>query len=221
MRQRATLEEAVKEKVLSLLEETLSKNLGIIVPQLETDITAKLAQGSFPIYIQRDLHFTEAKQKFKEHFLRRELERHFGNISLTAQALGINRRSLHRTIHEFRILVQRGKAQRGKNGEQQQQQQQEQKEVGETIRQTLDQYKDVFHPLKMEKLYENISTLSQDIASLLPPVQFSWKEAEAEFERQFLREAWLRNKQSFLSMARDIGLRPETLSRKMKKLGLR
>lgn len=214
MRQKATLEEAVKEKVMSLLEETLSKNLGIIVPQLETDITAKLAQGSFPIYIPRHLHFTDAKLKFKEDFLRRELERHFGNISHTAQALGINRRSLHRTIREFRIPVQRGK----NDG---QQQLQEQKEVGETIRQTLDQYKDVFHPLKMEKLYENISTLSQDIASVLPPVQFSWKEAEAEFERQFLSEALLRSGHSLTAAARDIGLRPETLSRKMKKLGLR
>ncbi|MBI2103262.1 hypothetical protein HYT55_05450 [Candidatus Woesearchaeota archaeon] len=212
MKQKQNLEDAIKEKVVSLLEETLGKHLGIVVPQLETDITDRLSQSRTAIYIPHHLPFKVAKRKFKEHLLRWELRAHFGNVSLVARTLGIDRRSIHRAIHDYGISLDRDK-----NSDETPS---IREEIGETIRKTLDQYKDIFHPIKMEKLYANVPALSQDIAQVLPPLHLRWKEAEAEFECQFLTDALRRNEHNFLRTARDIGLRPETLSRKIRRLRL-
>ena len=50
-------EEAIKEKVTSLLEESMEKHWGITVPQIEDDITAKLGSPSLNIYIPPNLSF--------------------------------------------------------------------------------------------------------------------------------------------------------------------
>lgn len=212
MKPKSNLEEAIREKVVSLLEEMLGKNLGVVVPQLESDITDKLSQSRTAVYIPLHLPFKLAKKKFKEHLLRRELQTHFGNVSLVARALGIDRRSIHRVIKDYGIFVDRGNVDTVLPNKE---------EISETIRRTLDQYKDVFHPVKMEKLYAEIPLLSEDLAEVLPPLHLRWKEAEVEFERQFLADALQRHGRNLLQTARDIGLRQETLSRKMKKLGLR
>ncbi len=213
MKRKNNLEETVKARVISLLEETLGKNLGVVVPKLEEDITDKLAQSQTAMYIPSGLSFNQAKKKFKEQFLKRELRAHFGNVSVVARALGVNRRSIHRAIQEYKLDVTRTKVLPNENVFKE--------EVDRSIRSTLDQYKDIFNPVKMEKLYGDVSSLSRDIAEVIPHQDISWREAEEDFEREFLGEALLRNNFNLSRTAKQLRLRAETVSRKMKKLGLR
>jgi len=213
MKRKTEFEEPVKARVISLLEETLGKNLGVVVPKLEEDITDKLAQSQTAIYIPSGLSFNQAKKKFKEQFLKRELRAHFGNVSVVARVLGIDRRSVHRAIRELKLGVTRVKILPEENVFKE--------EVDRSIRSTLDQYKEIFNPLKMEKLYGDVSSLSKDIAEVIPHRDISWREAEDEFERDFLGEALQRNGFNVSRTAKQLRLRAETVSRKIKRLGLR
>ena len=213
MKRKTEFEEPVKARVISLLEETLGKNLGVVVPKLEEDITDKLAQSQTAIYIPSGLSFNQAKKKFKEQFLKRELRAHFGNVSVVARVLGIDRRSVHRAIRELKLGVTRVKILPEENVFKE--------EVDRSIRSTLDQYKEIFNPLKMEKLYGDVSSLSKDIAEVIPHRDISWREAEDEFERDFLGQALQRNGFNVSRTAKQLRLRAETVSRKIKRLGLR
>ena len=213
MKRRTEFEEPVKSRVISLLGETLGKNLGVVVPKLEEDITDKLAQSQTAMYIPQGLSFNQAKKKFKEQFLKRELRAHFGNVSVVARVLGIDRRSVHRAIRELKLDVTRVKILPDENVFKE--------EVDRSIRSTLEQYKEIFNPLKMEKLYGDVSSLSKDIAEVIPHRDISWKEAEEDFEREFLEEALQRNSFNVSRTAKQLRLRVETVSRKIRKLGLR
>ncbi len=213
MKRKTEFEGSVKARLISLLEETLGKNLGIVVPKLEEDITDKLAQSQTAMYIPPGLSFNQAKKKFKEQFLKRELRAHFGNVSVVARVLGINRRSIHRAIRELKLDVTRAKILPDENVFKE--------EVDRSIRSTLDQYREIFNPVKMEKLYADVSSLSRDIAEVIPHQDISWKEAEEDFEREFLEEALQRNQFNVSRTAKELRLRAETVSRKIKKLGVR
>ncbi|MFH1683181.1 MAG: helix-turn-helix domain-containing protein, partial [Candidatus Woesearchaeota archaeon] len=90
-----------------------------------------------------------------------------------------------------------------------------------TIRSTLDQYREILQPKKMEQLYEEIPKLSRNIARFLPHEDLTWKEAESEFEKQFLEQALQDNNWNVGDTAKKIKIRAETLSRKIKKLALK
>lgn len=208
------LEEAVKEKVTPLLEESMEKNWGITIPKLETDITDKLANPHLNIYVPLQMPFLKAKKKFKKEFLKRELQLHLGNISQLAKLLEMDRRSIHRAIKNLDIDIEQLRGAR--------QNREEYKEtlVDQTIRSTLEQYKEIITPHKMEQMYQEVPRLSRNIARFLPSPETTWKEAEEEFERQFLYQALEQEKGNVAKAAGKIGLRAETLHRKIKKLGI-
>ena len=209
------LEEAIKEKVTSLLEESMEKHWGITVPQIEDDITAKLGSPSLNIYIPPNLSFGAAKKVFKKEFLKRELRMHKGNISHLAKQLGIDRRSVHRTIKEMGINMDELRDELKSDEEY------DTKFVDATLRSTLDQYKEIIRPQKMEKMYQDMHSLSRNIAKVLPFKEISWKQAEEEFEKQFLDKALEVNKHNITKTANKIKIRAETLHRKIKKLGIK
>jgi len=93
--------------------------------------------------------------------------------------------------------------------------------VDQTIRSTLEQYKEIIRPQQMEKMYEEVKSLSRNIAKFLPHHDLTWKEAEREFEKQFLLHALEDNNWKIAQTADKIGIRAETLHRKIKKLGLK
>jgi len=206
------LEATLKEKVTPLLEDSIERNLGITLPQLGSDITDRLVNSHLNIYIHARLPFEKAKKLFKKEFLKRELEFHVGNVSRLAKILGIDRRSIHRTIKELDIELPR----RASNPE-------KYKEIfiDQTIRTTLEQYKEILHPQKIEKIYQDVPKLSRNLAQLLPSLDLSWKEAGEEFERQFLQKALRENQWNIAKAAEKVQIRPETLHRKIRKLGLR
>ncbi|MBU0457177.1 MAG: helix-turn-helix domain-containing protein [Nanoarchaeota archaeon] len=214
MKNKKDLEEKIKDKVSSILEETMEKSWGITIPKVESDITDKLKGPRLNIYVSLDLTFQEAKKKFKAEFLKRELRLHKGNISQLAKFLGLDRRSIHRAIKNLEINLDEIHHQHESKEKYQQE------IVDKAIRSSLDQYKSLIQPQQMEKIYQEVPTLSRNIAKFLPHQEFTWKEAECEFEKQFLTHALNDNKWKITEAANKIDIRPETLHRKIKKLRL-
>jgi transcriptional regulator with GAF, ATPase, and Fis domain len=208
------LEETIKEKVSSLLESTMEKQWGITIPQIETDITDKLNHPQLNIYVSPELDFVGAKKMFKKEFLKKEIKLHKGNISHLAKSLGLDRRSIHRAIKDLDIDMNKLRHQQESKEEYQQEM------INKTIKSTLDQYKEIIRPQQMEKVYQEVPQLSRNIAKFIPLQELTWKEAEHEFEKQFLQHALGENK-SITKTAEKLKIRLETLSRKIKKLGIK
>ncbi len=208
------LEATIKEKVAPLLEETLEKSFGVVIPQMEQDITDRLSQPVMNIYVPLVASYKEAKKRFRQEFLRRELLLKRGNVSHLAKMLGVDRRSVHRAIKELKIDVE------GLRDEGEGEMKYKEQVVDQTIRGALEQYKSIFHPARMEDLYKDVPLLSKHIAQVLPLEQLSLKEAEREFERQFFLHHVEAEKGNLKVAAKELGLRVETLQRKMKKLGI-
>ncbi len=209
------LEATIKEKVTPMLEETMEKSWGITIPQLETDITDRLLNPPLQMYLSPTMTFKEAKKKFKSEFIKRELRLHQGNISQLAKTLDVDRRSIHRVIKDLDIDMERIR------DEMTTQESRQEEVVDHTIRSTLDQYKGFIQPHQLKKMYEEVPRLSRNIAKFLPHQDITWKEAEREFEKQFLEHALKEHKWSISKVAEKLDIRVETLHRKVKKLGLR
>jgi len=75
-------------------------------------------------------------------------------------------------------------------------------------------------PKKLEKAYKNIEAISKDILKELPTVQLNLKQALEEFEKEYLKKALKENLNNISKTAKAVGLRAETLFRKMRKLGI-
>jgi len=207
------LEATLREKVSPLLEESMEKNWGLTIPKIEIDITDKLKNPQVSLYVPQNLTFPKAKKWFKSEFIKRELRLNKGNISQLAKVLGVNRRSIHRAIKELSITKE-------KEGELTKEDLQ-QDIIDKTIRTTLDQYKAVIQPQQMEKMYQEVSTLSRNIAKFIPLEELTWKEAEQEFEKQFLVQSLRENENNISKTANKLKIRVETLYRKIKKLGIK
>ncbi|MBS3166211.1 hypothetical protein J4444_03755 [Candidatus Woesearchaeota archaeon] len=207
------LEATIKDKLAPLLEESMEKSWGVTIPKLGVDITDRLKNPHLNIYVPLHLPFTKARNEFKREFIKKELQHHLGNVSQLAKVLGVDRRSIHRKIKELDIDMD-------KIREHIEPQPAEELFVDQTIRKSLDQYKEIIQPEKMEKMYQEVPHLSRNIAKFLTPVQLTWKEAEKEFERQFLAQVLKDNESNIAKTARKIKIRPETLYRKIKKLGI-
>jgi transcriptional regulator of acetoin/glycerol metabolism len=215
MKKNKDLEETIREKVSPLLEDTMEKSLGITIPKLGNDITDQLMDSRLNIYVPLNLGFQTAKKAFKSKFLAKELQLHLGNISDVAKSLGLDRRSIHRVIKELDIDVNKVR------GELESKEEFQEHLIDKTIRSTLENYADIIQPHKMEKMYEQIPNLSRNIAKFIPHQDITWKEAEKEFEKQFLYHALDENNWNIAKSAEKIGIRSETLHRKIKKLELR
>jgi DNA-binding NtrC family response regulator len=208
------LEETIKEKVAPLLEETMQKNWGVTIPKVEHDITDQLKEPHLNIYVPMNLTFQQAKKVFKKEFMKNELRIHLGNISELAKSLDIDRRSIHRVINDLGININKLRHQ-----ELSQEKYQEQI-INKTIKDTLDHYKEIIQETKMEKMYQDIPALSRNIAKFIPHQDMTWKEAEIEFEKQFFAHSLKENNGKISTTAKKIGIRAETLHRKVRKLGL-
>jgi len=210
------LEETIKGKVALLLEETMEKSWGIYVPQVQSDITDKL-QISLPakFYLPAVSSFPEAKRLFKSEFLKNQLHLHGGNISQLAKFVGLDRRSVHRAIKKLELNVHGLRRENVPAGSYQE------KMIDQTIRFALDGYKEVIQPQKMEKMYQEVPALSRHLAKILPHHHLTWRQAEREFEKQFLSRALRERQWKVAETARQLKIQPETLHRKIAKLALK
>jgi DNA-binding NtrC family response regulator len=165
--------------------------------------------------IDTSLKFKQAKKKFKQQFLSRLLRMSYGNISDVAKKAGVDRRSIHRIVKDAGIDVAKIREEMIKPY------QIRQKAVEGVIEDVLEHYKAVIHPEKIAEVYKKVDTVSKEILEELPEKKTTLKEAEAEFEKEYFRKALAENKGNVTATAKKIGIRYETLLRKLKALGLK
>ena len=207
------LEHLVNIKIKPLLEVAIHKNLGITIPELELDISDRLKKSSLLEFeTDTNLNFKAAKKKFKREYVGRLLQLNFGNVAEVAKVAEVDRRSIHRIIAEAKIKVEafREILQKGKYVKQ--------LAVQDMIQESLEAYKGALNPKRYQALYREAPKLSQDIIKEIPEQPATLKEAEQEFEKKYLTRALEENKGNISRTAKKIGLRFETLHRKLKEL---
>jgi len=136
-----------------------------------------------------------------------------GNISEVARVSGLDRRSVHRLISRLKIDVEKLRQARMPEYVRE-------RAVKNIIEGVLETYKTSFNPEKFEDMYEHIGEVSKDVVKELPEKVLTFKDAEDEFERQYIKKALEENKNNISATAKKIGLRFETLHRKMKQLNI-
>lgn len=210
------LEKVMKEKINPMIQHSLHKFLGVTISELNKDLSDKIETNPLLSFdINTNLSFKAAKKMFKKQYLQSLIRNHYGNISDVAKAAKIDRRSVHRAIIELKIDVKKVRKELLRPDYY------KKEAIGGIFRSTLDTYKGVIHPEKLQKVYKEVNTLTKDIVKELPTDELSFKEAEREFERQYLKKALDENDWNISKTARKIKLRFETLHRKIKSLGIK
>ncbi len=207
------LEKALEERVRPAINQAVKKTLGVNLEQIGEDITDKLKNPLLGIEIDTNQLFKSAKKKFKKAFLTKLLRLNWGNISAVAKIAEIDRKSIHRIVDEKEVRKIRQELPKPYYVKRE--------ETAGAIESVLDQYKTLLQEKKLKKLYAEAEGLSEEIVEELMPFKLSLKEAEKEFEKEYLRLALAENDFQLKKTAQKIGLRPETLSRKLKELGIK
>jgi two-component system nitrogen regulation response regulator NtrX len=65
------------------------------------------ARGGVPADIAANLTLKEARDAFEKHYILSRLRDFAGNVSRTADALGVERSNLYRKLHAYGIRVER------------------------------------------------------------------------------------------------------------------
>ena len=209
------LEKALKDKIEPMLDESMHDMLGVTISEFGRDISDKIEKNPLIAYdVDTSLSFKVAKKLFKKQFLSRMLQNNYGNVSLVAKITGLNRRSIHRAIKELGINVRRTRKEMVKADYYRKE------AVDSILKETLDNYRQVIRPSRLEKMYRNVDKISGEIVKELPAIEMTWDEAEVAFEIIYIKKALKENKDNVSKTARKIGLRYETLHRKIKRLGI-
>lgn len=206
------LEKIVDVKVKPILDKAMQKSLGLTISEIEADISGKLKDPMSEYHVDLTLKFKDAKRKFKKEYLAKLLRVCMGSVDRAARMAGVDRRTIHRLINETKIDVTalRESADYVK-----------QLSVKELIEHSLEQYKSSLNQQKYEVLYKKAPELSKEIVAQLPKDVEPLKVAEEKFERSYLKKSLEIHKNNISKTARSIGLRFETLHRKMKKLEIK
>jgi DNA-binding NtrC family response regulator len=211
----ADLEKTIEERVKPLVADAMQKFLGVTVSEIEHDISGKLKRSPLLDYdVNVAISFKQSKLDFKKYYLTRLLQNHFGNVSEVARIAGLDRRSIHRLITSLKIDIRRFRKEllRGEYVKQE--------AVKDIIQETLDNYKTSLNPQKLELLYRFAPALSKDIVAELPEAPLTLNQAEEEFEKKYFTKALHLFNNNISKTARAIGIRYETLHRKLKSLGV-
>jgi DNA-binding phage protein len=210
------LESVVEQKVKSLVDGAMRKFLGVTISELEKDITAKLRKWSpfLDFDIDTKVKFKQAKKLFKQYYFKRLLRGAVGNVSDVAKVSCVARESIHRILRDMNVKIDniRSEINSKDYGKEE--------SVKSVIEKSLEHYKPVLHPQKFDAIYKNANLISKDIAKELPERPMSYKEAEREFEVAYLKKALSENMGNISQTARQVGLRFETLHRKLKLLNI-
>lgn len=209
---RRTLEKAIKDKLKPLLEDATKESLGFSIDELNKDIIDKLEKPVLRFKIDTSIPFKVAKKSFKKQFFENLLRAHLGNISEVARISGIDRRSVHRAIKDLGIDIDKYRE------EMIHPDQYRVEVVDEAVKDSLDDFKEVIQPEKLKNVYNTI--MSKDEIKNIPLREPRFEDAEKEFERQYIEYSLRENNHSITKTAEKIGLRYETLIRKIKALGL-
>lgn len=213
--EKETLEKVMKEKVEPILDSAMHKFLGVTINEVSEDISDKLQKSPLISYeIDTSLGYKAAKKLFRKEFLTRLLQSHYGNVSEVARITGLNRRSIHRDIQGLKINIKKTRKDMLSTKYYQKE------AVDNIIKNTFHNYENIIIPERIKKVYENVEGISEDIVKELPAVEMTWDEAEKEFDKEYLKKILDKNDWNLTNTAKKIGLRYETLHRKLKKLNI-
>ena len=209
------LEKTLEKQVKPVVDKAMMDFLGVTIPVIESDISDALRKNPLlELSVNTNLPYKEAKKAFKKAYITHLLRLNFGNVSEVARIADIDRRSIHRLISELKVKIEdlRKELFRAEYLKK--------IEVQNIIESTLDQYKDLIQPEKLEAMYKHAPELSADIVKELPESPMTLKNAEDYFDRKYIKIKLKENKGNISKTAKKIGLRFETLFRKIKKLGI-
>ncbi|MFP4112363.1 MAG: helix-turn-helix domain-containing protein [Candidatus Woesearchaeota archaeon] len=201
------LEEVIGKR-RRVVETVMHKFLGVSIKELNDDITSRLGYP-FEYIVDTSIPFKKAKKLFIKSYIEKVLKKNLGNISEASKEAGINRRTMHRMITEFDIDIDsiRGFLERPDY--------MKKDEVNRIIEGSLKKYDEYIHPSKLGEMYKHVSDVSTDIIQILPDKSMTLKEAEENFERAYLKETLKENNMDEKKAAEKIGIRYETLHRKL------
>lgn len=209
------LEEVIKSKVKPILDKAMHRCLGITVAEINSDITDKILKSPlFLLDVDQSLPLRQARDCFRKYYLTKVLRLHFGNISEAAKTCGLERRSLHRLINKLNIDVESFRREMLKESYV------NISDVQSIISGTLNNYKSVIQPEKLKVMHEYVPKLSEEIRLNLPESVMQLKDAEHIFEKEFIQHSLEQANFSISKAAKALGLRYETLHRKIKLLGI-
>lgn len=209
------LEEVLKTKVEPIVASAMQRFIGVTIGELAKDLSAKLTKSPLiDFVIDTSVPFKQAKRRFKRDYLRKLLQINYGNVSEVARISGLDRRSIHRIINEAGIDVTKIRRDMAKAYEI------KQVAVGNIIEDVLGRYKEILHPTKFDAMYRAVPELSRDILESLPDEPLTLKQAEREFEEEYMRKVLKDYGGRVPDAARHAAIRYETLHRKAKKLQL-
>ncbi len=207
------LEIVLREKVKPLVDKATEENLGVSIDRLSEDITSKLtAPTLIELEVDTALPYKQAKRKFKKAFLTKLLLLNLGNISEVARITGSNRRSIHRLIKLLGINIKKIKRELIRPYDMQL------SAINIIIGNVLDDYRTILHPDKLRAMYGKVSGISEDILRELPSPRMTFSEAQVEFEKRYFSRVLKENSHNIMKTAKKIGLRHETLQRKLRAL---
>jgi two-component system nitrogen regulation response regulator NtrX len=85
------------------------ERLAILLPQetIEAEDVTLGARSDIPAEIPRNLPLKEARDEFEKQYILGRLREFAGNVSRTAEALGVERSNLYRKLHAYGIRVER------------------------------------------------------------------------------------------------------------------
>lgn len=210
-----TLERVMKNPLEIALSGKLTEMLGVSIPEISLEISDKLEEKPLIAFeINTSVSFKVAKKIFKKDFLKKLIQTHYGNVREVARLIGIDRRSIHRAINDLDIDIKKCRTNLFHKEYYQVQ------AVDNVLRKTLDQYKSVLHPQKLDEIYKHMPQFSQDIAKALPKTAMNIKEAEIEFEKEYFTKLLADHQGNLSQTAKAAKIRYETLLRKLKKLGI-
>jgi DNA-binding NtrC family response regulator len=201
----------LERRIRQAVDDASHRFLGVSIDRLSEDLSARLTHQHMPAEIDLTKDYRQAKRDFRKAIVVRFLVMHLGNISEAAKALRVDRRTLHRLIEDLGIDVSRIKKELIRPYDVRV------SEVRSDISKVLDKYRQIIHPDKLESLYKNVDEISEQLARELPEDWPSLKEAESDFDRAYM-EGVLGSHPGKGAAAKSMGIRPETLSRKRKRL---
>jgi DNA-binding NtrC family response regulator len=212
---REGLDAVIEKKVRPMLDDAMRKYLGMTVSELSADVSDKLKHSPLLEFeIDVDVKFKKAKKQFRKKYLQRLVQLHFGNISQVARLSGMDRRSVHRLVAGLGVRADKFRKELHK------QQFYVAGEVKSILEQSTRKYERSLAPERYQAFYKATPVISADIAAELPVEFPTLDQAEHEWERRYLEAAMKAFGPSPVAAARKIGLRYETLRRKLVKHGL-
>ena len=207
----ADLEKQIQRKqiIVPVVEQAMHDFLGVKVDEINQDISNKLIEGKLDFEINVNIPFKQAKELFKRSFIIKLLQMTSGNMSEAAKIADIDRRHIHRLVQKYKVDVDFFRNQ-AKYSEQEEKKQYVREVIGETL-QKYELTKD-----KSKKVNEKTA---KNIADKMPDMRMTLKEALKLFEKEYFKKA-LEEFSTLGKTAKSLGIRYETLIKKIKRLNL-